>query len=179
MSIHLPTITILQETVTPVIQDGDRKSILLTIDGKPIAKSRHSLVINQSLHQRQHSQLYHYNPSSVIEKNIKTIVVAALQRNNNNQPFLVPGKPVFFFATFRFRRPNAHFINRDRSRPIREIHRNTVVGMSDTDNLCKLIMDAFNKIIYVDDISVVHISCYKMWHEDPTSEGSTTVLVSN
>ena len=178
MSIHLPTITILQETVTPVIQDGNRKSILLTIAGKPIAKSRYSLVIDQSLYWQQHSRLYHYNPSSVVEKNIKTLVVAALQRNNNNQPVLVPGKPVFF-ATFQFRHPNAHFINRDCSRSIREIHHNTVVGTSDTDNLCKLIMDAFNKIIYVDDRSVVHISCYKMWREDPTSEGSTTVLVSN
>ena len=118
-------------------------------------------------------------PSSDVEKNIKILVVTALQRNNNNQPFLVPGKPVFFFATFQFQHPNAHFINRDHSHPIREIHHNTVVGTSDTDNLCKLIMDALNKIIYVDDISVIHISCYKMWHEDPTSEGSTTVLVSN
>ena len=50
MSIPLPTITILQETATPVIQDGNRKSILLTIAGKPVAKSRHSLVINQSLY---------------------------------------------------------------------------------------------------------------------------------
>ena len=96
MSIHLSTITILQETATPVIQDGNRESILLTIAEKPVAKSCHSLVINQSLYWQWQSRLYHYNPSSVVEKNIKTLVVIALQKNNKNQPFLVLGKPVFF-----------------------------------------------------------------------------------
>ena len=179
MLIPQPTITILQETATPVIQDGDRKAILLTITGKPTAKPCHSLVIKKSLHQPGQSALYHNNPSSSVENNIKTIVSTALQKNNNNQPFLVPGKPVLFFATFQFQCPNAHFINCVCSCPIHEIYCSAIVGTANTDNLCKLIMDALSKVIYVDDITVIHTPCYKMWHEDPTSDGSTMILVSN
>jgi hypothetical protein len=79
--------------------------------------------------------------------------------------------------TFRVRRPNYHFVNGDRSNPLKINYVNCRETRGDIDNMVKFVMDASNRILYMDDRQVTCLYANKIWHEDSASNGSVTIAV--
>lgn len=80
---------------------------------------------------------------------------------------------------FRTRRPNSHFINGNRDRPLIAGHEDDIPTGGDIDNFAKFVLDAMNNLIFPDDRHVVALVLTRLWAEDPNSNGSTTVVVKH
>ena len=65
MSVPKPTITILEETAIPVIQDGEREAIFITVPRKPTPKACHTAAFCKK--QAGFGGLFFYNPTSFEE----------------------------------------------------------------------------------------------------------------
>ena len=87
---------------------------------------------------------------------------------------------VAVWVTYRFQCPNAHFVNTYRTRELRQVH-STIThpnGQTDLDNLAKFTLDALQHRVLHDDKQVVALYLVKIWCEDPTIDGITTVAIN-
>lgn len=118
------------------------------------------------------------NPSHREQQHVRELLRKEISECGSSVPF-VSGmeKSVKIKVTFRCRRPNNHFYGGDRKRSVREVNRNTRHTCGDIDNLVKFVLDAGNAILFEDDRQVCDLTATILWHEDPTSEGSTTISV--
>ena len=99
---------------------------------------------------------------------------------------LLPHQPYFpnmnsavhIGIVFHLRRPNNHFTNSNRNNSVEQNFLKAKVGSKgDTDNMIKFVLDAGNTVLYEDDRQVTSIIANKIWHEDPTSQGTVTVAL--
>lgn len=87
-----------------------------------------------------------------------------IKQNPNLLPFTTPVK---VFMDFYFQRPKAHYVGMNRERgvikdgmPIFYTH------TPDLDNIEKSVLDALNKIAYVDDKLIVQKYSNKLWYHE-------------
>ena len=80
--------------------------------------------------------------------------------------------------TYRIRRPNDHYKASNRLADVVKVDKlNARVTGGDLDNLVKYTLDCMNKVVYDDDKMITSLASKKIWCDDPTSDGSTTVEV--
>ena len=83
---------------------------------------------------------------------------------------------------FYQRLPNSAFVNEKRTNKLKQEWRNHIIGTPDIkrpdlDNMCKLIIDALQGIVYSDDMSVVKIVAIKCHDYEFPYEGKTEIDV--
>ena len=92
------------------------------------------------------------------------------------------GLPVRVVMRFYRRLPNTAFVNEKRTNRLKQEWRNYIIGTPDIkrpdlDNMCKLIIDALQGIVYDDDMFVVKIVAIKCYDYEFPYEGKTEVDV--
>ena len=97
-------------------------------------------------------------------------------------PLFAPHQPLHVSLTFRYRRPNGHYVQSNRSLPLKPQYyqssgkQDPSMG-GDVDNLAKMVLDAMKQLAYVDDRQVVSLTSTKTWADQAESVGSTTVVI--
>jgi Holliday junction resolvase RusA-like endonuclease len=118
------------------------------------------------------------NPSKSIQDSFSTAVKDLM--GGSTMPLFEdePSTGLAVSIYFRIRRPNNHYVGGRRlvGNIRTDMARIRPTG-GDLDNLLKFILDALNGILYTDDKQVIAIKTMKLWADDPTSLGSTTVKI--
>lgn len=74
--------------------------------------------------------------------------------------------PVSIWLTFRFPRPQSHFLPANRNRPVAEIRLDApayVTSKPDADKVARAALDAMTGVVYGDDSQVAHLSVAKRY----------------
>lgn len=122
-----------------------------------------------------------YNPSKGSQELFRNALIALMPAEARAKlPVFPSGLPVSISVVFLLRRPDVHFVNRNRESEMLKMNapHGYVSGKSDIDNMLKFILDCMNKIIYNDDRQVVEVHVKKQWDSDGCCEGSTLVHLS-
>ena len=90
--------------------------------------------------------------------------------------------PVCVKLCFYRRLPNSAFVNERRTNPLKQNWKQEIVGTPDTsrpdlDNMCKLIIDSLQGLLYKDDQSVAKIVASKCWDFEFPYDGKTEIDV--
>lgn len=145
------------------------RRLLLTVTGKPVPQRR-SIFVKKLARG--------VNPNNRDQKRVQRDIREQMQSIKECTPFLADDQIIVKIRiTFRLRRPNSHFTNKDRSKSVREEMKRARHTNGDIDNLIKFILDAGNTLFYKDDRQVSQLNASVLWHEDPSSPGSTTISV--
>jgi crossover junction endodeoxyribonuclease RusA len=83
--------------------------------------------------------------------------------------------PVVMSITFRFERPNTHYLPANSRRAARELRLDAPTypmprNGSDLDKLVRAVLDALTGLVYRDDSQVVHIETWKQYGERPGAD---------
>lgn len=117
-----------------------------------------------------------YNASAKDLSKVRGILVSEIAKRGLSLPLVKGNSPVSLRIVYRFRRPNAHYtsVNRAHLRQSAPTHK---LCAPDLDNLDKLVMDAGNGVLYVDDSQVVCVHSTKTWVNGTDGTDDTGTLL--
>lgn len=137
------------------------KQIVLTIQGKPIAKARPRFF-------RRGKFVGTFNVQETEEGKFKwELLRQALPHRNSEAPLAIKGVPVKLYL--RFFMPIPESISKKK----RELYVGCAVKhvkKPDLDNLVKFVKDCANGVLWDDDSQVVYLSASKVYHPNPATE---------
>ena len=118
-------------------------------------------------------------------KRIRELVIQDARENYDvdlTQGPYFAGLPVRVVMRFYRRLPNSAFVNEKRTNKLKQEWRNHIIGSPDIkrpdlDNMCKLIIDSLQGIVYSDDMYVVKIVAVKCFDYEFPYEGKTEIDV--
>ena len=87
---------------------------------------------------------------------------------------------VALHVTFTLPRPAYHFLPVNTKRTEPEVKPDAPVfpfGPPDLDKLCRAVLDALTGIVYLDDAQVIRLNGRKIFSDEPTFGGLTTITV--
>lgn len=139
------------------------KPIYIDVQGNPVAKKRPRFV-------RRGVGVKVYNPSEKDEAAFLSLVAVLFEE----APLLTG--PVHIKLTFVMQRPKSHYgtgRNENKLKVSAPIYHTTT---PDCDNLAKLVMDALNGYMWVDDAQVTKVDVWKTYHEKDDQFGPRTLI---
>ena len=127
--------------------------VKFTVYGDPKPQARH----------RSTKSGHNYDPSAAKKKSFAQVI----QEYRPEKPF---EGPLMIMLKFYFRRPNAHYKSGNRERGLKEnapiLY--TSKSRNDWDNLGKLVCDAMNGIMYLDDGQIAKAGVMKLYGKPRT-----------
>lgn len=119
-----------------------------------------------------------FDPSKTKKSAFRAVVKDALDIKDGQQPLYSKNTLLSITVMFRMRRPDDHFVSKNRQRMLLKSDAPKPLAVAkrvDVDNLLKFVMDAVNSLLYDDDKQVAVTHAYRLYDNDGTCEGSTTV----
>jgi Holliday junction resolvase RusA-like endonuclease len=166
MIYQLPITTTTMVTRDSNDTNGRGWGIHFTRNVTPIPKPRPK-------HAYQGRRIHVWNPKQAQEDEFRRWMASELC---DQGVFFREGENLQLNVTFRFPRPDSHFVNRNRNNNIKTTCRLETPHKGDSDNFVKFVMDALNKCLYEDDKQVVGHMGVLLWNENALDlQGSTTV----
>jgi len=120
-----------------------------------------------------------WNPVSKAKDVFRTKIKAALLWSTSDVLFN-EGETIQVTLWFYMKRPNADFVGGRRAPGNLRPHAEALPyasALPDIDNLTKFVLDALNKLVYVDDRQVVKLVAYKVKDNHGTCDGATRIIV--
>ena len=114
-----------------------------------------------------------YDPSKKAKTQFRSKVESMLGLSGSNQPLFPSHVLLSITLVFRMRRPNNHFVGRQRdsTKLSSGAPPPFVVTKCDVDNLLKFVMDAMNMLIYADDKQVAAVHMFRLYDCDGSCKG--------
>lgn len=120
-----------------------------------------------------------YDPSKAKKLQFRSAAQNSLSLIESDKAMFGRDVVLSMSVVFRMRRPDSHFVGRNRaSATLKSTAPSAVlVNRSDVDNLLKFVMDALNTVLYEDDKQVAAVHAFRLYDDSGTCEGYTTVRI--
>ena len=165
----------------PIKKKNEMLRFIITGNPVPYRRVKHHVKMNKAGGYWKNHQDSNKFDKERIRESISQQMETLGYGNVTQEPFFEREDLLMMELEFYRALPNTAFVNDDRSKPLKS-HLSSTMNLPDRstpdlDNLCKLILDSFQSVLYIDDCQVVRLIATKMLDLEFPHDGKTEVRI--